>query len=160
MRSRIALRGCIRPSVCRSVCRSIGLSYTSWIYDEWAAFQQNSIKNIKLCHKKDIQGADYLNASEVWILSDFFVRIYPYTSRVCFSVCLSVRETFSSIASLQRLTARYFHHPLSPVFESILPSRSFFINPQFYWRPFKELAERHNSKGTLNECGRSRMGNN
>ena len=49
MRSRISIRGCVRRSVGPSVRRS----HTSWISEKWAEFEQNSIRNKKVCHLKD-----------------------------------------------------------------------------------------------------------
>ena len=45
MRSRISIRGCVRPSV--------GRSHTSWIFEKWAKSEQNSIRTKKVCHLKD-----------------------------------------------------------------------------------------------------------
>ena len=53
MRSRISIRGCVRPSVGPSVRPSVGPSHTSWISEKWAEFEQNSIRNEKVSHLKD-----------------------------------------------------------------------------------------------------------
>ena len=42
-------RGCVRQLVGPSVRRSL----SSWISEEWAKFEQNVIRNMKLCHLKD-----------------------------------------------------------------------------------------------------------
>ena len=49
MRSRISIRGCVR----RSVGWSFRRSQTSWISEKRAEFEQNSIRNKKVCHLKD-----------------------------------------------------------------------------------------------------------
>ena len=57
MRSRISIRGCVRPlvhpSVGPSVRPSVGRSHTSWISGKWAEFEQNIIGNKIVCHLKD-----------------------------------------------------------------------------------------------------------
>ena len=80
MRSRISIRGCVcpsvGPSVRPSVCRSVRPSHTSWISEKWAHFEQNSIRNMKLCHLKDNSEtstrANRQNASVVRTLFDLF----------------------------------------------------------------------------------------
>ena len=72
MRSRISIRGCVRPSVRPSV----GRSHTSWISEKWAEFEQNSIRTMKLSHLKDDSKTSTLavrqNASVVRTLFDLF----------------------------------------------------------------------------------------
>ena len=72
MRSRISIRGC----VCLSVRRSVRPSHMSWISEKWADFEQNSVRNIRLCHLKDNSEtstlADRQNASVVWTLFNLF----------------------------------------------------------------------------------------
>ena len=41
------------PFVRPSVGLSVGRSHTSWISERWAKFEQNSIRNKKVCHLKD-----------------------------------------------------------------------------------------------------------
>ena len=43
----------VRPSVRRSVRLSVGRSHMSWISNKWAEFEQHSIRNMRICHKKD-----------------------------------------------------------------------------------------------------------
>ena len=96
MRSRISIRGSVRPSVRPSVRRSVrpsvgpsvrrsvrpsvgpsvGPSHTSWISEKWAEFEQNSIRNKKVCHLEDDSKtstrAVSQNASVVRTLFDLF----------------------------------------------------------------------------------------
>ena len=101
MRSRISIRGvsvhssvspllrwfvrqsvgpAVRPSVRPSVRRSIRRSHTSWNFEKWAEFEQNSIRNIKLCHLKDDSKtstrAVNQNASVVRTLFDLFFFLF------------------------------------------------------------------------------------
>ena len=62
----------VRPSVGPSVGPSVRPSHTSWISEKWADFEQNSVRNMRLCHLKDNSEtstlADRQNASVVWTL--------------------------------------------------------------------------------------------
>ena len=89
MRSRISIRGCVRPSVCRS--------HTSWFSEKWAEFEQNCSRNIELAHFKDNSEtstrADRQTASDIWALSlsDLvFASLltifrFPYVCPLCLS---------------------------------------------------------------------------
>ena len=55
MRSRISMRGYVRPSVGPSVRPSVRPSHTSWISDISTEMKQNSTENMILRHLKDIK---------------------------------------------------------------------------------------------------------
>ena len=71
----MSIRGCVRPSVGPSV----GPSHTSWISEKRAEFEQNSIRNKKVCHleneSKTSTRAVSQNASVVRTLFDLFISI-------------------------------------------------------------------------------------
>ena len=87
MRSRISIRGCVRPSV--------RPSHTSWISEKWTKFEQNSIKNKKVCHWKDDSKTSTVqeHASVVQTLLDLLRFLLPLsrthwrvlTRRICTS---------------------------------------------------------------------------
>ena len=73
----------VGPSVRPSVGPSVRPSHTSWISEKWAEFEQNSIRNKKVCHlkgdSKTSTRAIRQNASVVRTPFDLFVR-NPFTS--------------------------------------------------------------------------------
>jgi len=89
MRSRIYIRGC--------VCPSVRPSHTSWISEKWADFEQNSVRNMKLCHWKDNSEASTLadrqDASVVWTLFNlFFQKFVHFDSLSNSSMCMWLRS--------------------------------------------------------------------
>ena len=122
MRSRISIRGyvrrSVRPSVRPSVGPSVRPSHTSWISEKWADFEQNSVRNMRLCHLKDNSEtstlADRQNASVVWTLFNLFVvrfawfALFAWFSYIQWSLRLVLRKRKAPWSTSRRMLPEIF----------------------------------------------------
>ena len=129
MRSRISIRGCVRPSVGPSVRPLVGPSHTSWISKKWAEFEQNSITR-KYAIWKTIQRQICGQLARTHLLSEF-------RSTCCLSV---LRQSLMTV--LKKQWPLRNAHPvfiLSTVHNhnvQIINALMVYLNPSFLSFPF------------------------